>query len=343
MTPAAALLPIEFPDGPVAFGDYLLLSRIADGGMGIVLRALDRRDNQLVAIKLARSARPADATAIRREVAALREVDHPGIVRLYDDGVWNGTPWMAMELLDGLPLNRVIGATPRPTDAGKRLVDMFSIMRPLCLAITHLHDRGMIHRDIKPSNVMVGEGGRVTLYDFGLACRVRDLAQDGSRNNICMGTMEYAAPEQIWGGAVDARADIYSLGCVLYELVTGRRPFDAESAQEVARQHLHLEPRAPSQLVADLPRPLEELLLQMLAKRPEGRPKSCLEVGQRLAAIVAGRAPYQMWTTSSSAAAVASYMTSDSVGCGWTAASTSCAVASDVIASDISAIRSVTP
>jgi serine/threonine protein kinase len=288
MTSAAAPLPTEIP---ADFGDYLLLSHIAEGGMGIVLRALDRRDRQLVAVKVARSACAADARALRHEVAALREVDHPGIVRLYDDGVWNGNPWMAMELLEGRTLNRVIGSTARPTTAAGRLVEVFAIVQPLCLAVGHLHDRGMIHRDIKPSNIIVGADGRVTLFDFGLACPVRALAKDYNRGTICMGTMEYAAPEQIWGGVVDARADIYSLGCVLYELVTGRRPFDAESSREVARQHLHLEPRRPSDLVADLPRALEELLLQMLAKRPEQRPRTCAEVSQRLARLVDDVAP----------------------------------------------------
>src|SRR5207249_3048275 len=148
----------------------------------------------------------------------LRGVDHPGIVRLREDGVSDGIPWMAMELLEGRTLCRLIRSWwPGPRPAGGHLAEVFAIMRRLCLAVGHLHDRGIVHRDLKPANVMVGDDGRVTLFDFGLACAARDLMVDRERGSICIGTLEYAAPEQICGGAVDARADIYSLGCMLYE------------------------------------------------------------------------------------------------------------------------------
>jgi len=327
---AAALLSVpEAPEAPVDLADYVVVSRIAEGGMGIVLRARDRRDGRLVALKTARSSRPADGAAIRREIAVLRGVDHPGIVRLREDGVWNGIPWMAMELLEGRTLCRLIrsfwpgvrptssthesdepGADDLPTvpvatrairarrpdlaalapapPAGGHLAEVFAIMRQLCMAVGHLHDRGIVHRDVKPANVMIGDDGRVTLFDFGLACAARDRKLDRERGSICIGTLEYAAPEQICGGAVDARADIYSLGCMLYELCTGQRPFDSQSSQEVVRMQLHVEPRRPSELVPDLPWPIEELLGQMLSKRPEARSATCTEDAERLARI-AGR------------------------------------------------------
>ena len=326
MTTAAALFLAEAPEGPVRFGDYRVLSRIAEGGMGLILRGQDCVDGRIVALKTVRSARPADAAGIRREIAALRRVDHPGIVQLHDDGVWSGMPWMAMGLLEGQTLchemmslwpnasgslvegeekrqrseelpttparsrasrGRAYGSAwpaPAPVAAG-RLDDVFSIVAQLCLALDHLHGHGLVHRDLKPTNVMIGDDGRATLFDFGLACSAREPGAERGSGDICVGTMEYAAPEQISGENVDARADIYSLGCMLYELCTGQRPFDGDTSHEIAQSQLRLPPRPPSDLVADVPCALEELLLRMLAKRPDDRPATAAEVGQRLTRI----------------------------------------------------------
>ncbi len=319
MTTAAALFPAEAPQGPVRFGDYRVLSRISEGGMGLILRGQDCVDGRIVALKTVRSARPADAAGIRREIAALRRVDHPGIVQLYGDGVWSGMPWMAMQLLTGQTLCHEIMSlwpnasgsllrseelsttpargrarrgcdfdsawpAPAPVAAG-RLDDVFSIVAQLCLALDHLHGHGLVHRDLKPTNVMLGSDGRATLFDFGLACPAREPSAERGSGDVCVGTMEYAAPEQISGDSVDARADIYSLGCMLYELCTGQRPFDGETSHDIAQSQLRREPRAPSALVADMPRALEDLLLRMLAKRPDERPATAAEVGQQLTRI----------------------------------------------------------
>jgi eukaryotic-like serine/threonine-protein kinase len=327
MPTAAALFPAEAPGGPVRFGDYRVLSRIAEGGMGILLRGQDCVDGRIVALKTVRSARPADAAGIRREVAALRRVDHPGIVRLFDDGVWSGMPWLAMELLEGRTLCHEIfslwpegsgsllegGGAPRqrseelPTTptcnrasrmrelgsawpapssvAAGRLDDVFSIFAQLCLALDHLHGHGLVHRDLKPTNVMIGDDGHATLFDFGLACPAPEPGAERSGGDLCVGTMEYAAPEQILGEQVDSRADIYSLGCMLYEMCTGQRPFDGDTSHDVAENQLRRDPRSPSDLVADMPCALEELILQMLSKRREDRPATAAEVGQRLARV----------------------------------------------------------
>jgi len=317
MTTATALFPGEAPEGPVRFGNYRVLSRISEGGMGIILRGQDCIDGRIVALKTVRSARPADAAGIRREIDALRRVDHPGIVRLYDDGVWSGMPWMAMEMLEGQTLGQEImslwphaagslfhqrpptrsrgralrahdfgwgGAAPMPVAAG-RLGDVLSIVAQLCLALDHLHGQGLVHRDLKPTNVMIGANGRATLLDFGLACRAREPGAAPGSGDVCVGTMEYAAPEQICGDAVDARADIYSLGCMLYEICTGQRPFDGDTSHEIAQSQLRCEARTLSELVADVPCVLEDLVLAMLAKRPDSRPTTAAEVGQRVARI----------------------------------------------------------
>jgi len=151
----------------------------------------------------------------------------------------------------------------------------------LCQALDYVHALGLVHRDVKPANVLVGEDGRVTLLDFGLVCPTRGASRVGATAEICVGTMEYAAPEQMRGESVDARADIYSLGCVLYELVTGQRPIDADSSRE---------PAAPSELVSGVPRELETLLLAMLAQRPDDRPSSAGAVAETLTRIATGRA-----------------------------------------------------
>jgi len=282
--------------------------------MGIVLRGQDVRDGGLVALKTVRSPGSADAASLRREIAALGRMSHPGIVRLLADGSWNGMPWMAMELLRGRPVSEQIeslfGAQPgtrhsddlptmparsradgrwgtrpvrstQPPAAGGRLRDAIGIVVQLCQALEYVHALGLVHRDVKPANVLVGEDGRVTLVDFGLVCPARGAAAAGATAEICVGTMEYAAPEQIRGESVDARADIYSLGCVLYELVTGQRPIDPNSSRD---------PAAPSELVSGVPRELETLLVAMLAQRPDGRPSSAGAVAGTLTRIATRRA-----------------------------------------------------
>jgi serine/threonine protein kinase len=289
--------------------------------MGIVLRGRDPRDGSLVALKTVRSPSGADAASMRREITALRQMSHPGIVRLVADGSWNGMPWMAMELLRGQVVREEIewfwgngsearfGPRPGPRDsddlptmparpqgdgrrgvrpawtarplaAAGRLRDVIAIVVQLCHALDYVHALRLVHRDVKPANVFLGDDGRVTLLDFGLVCPARGPFAACATAEICVGTMEYAAPEQIRGESVDSRADIYSLGCVMYELVTGRRPIDVSSSRD---------PAAPSELVSGVPRQLEALLLAVLAPRADDRP-SAGEVAETLARI-AGRIP----------------------------------------------------
>jgi eukaryotic-like serine/threonine-protein kinase len=236
-------------------------------------------------------------------------------------------------------------ADARPPAAAGRLQEVLSIVANLALTLDHVHESGLVHRDVKPANVMLSRGGtRSKLLDFGLACWSAAARPARQMDRVCVGTMQYAAPEQIAGEKLDARTDIYALGCILYEMVTGIRPFDGDSSNEVAQKHLYREAWHPADLVSDLPWQLEDLLLEMLAKNPDQRPPTARAVAHRLTLLSRrlASAP-QMCTTSPSAAAVASYTASERVGWGWTAANTSWAVASEVMASDISAIRSVTP
>ena len=315
---ALALQPEPSRQPPIWFGVYRAVERIAEGGMGVVYRGEDMRGGPAVAIKTVFTAREADAAAIRREIVTLSGLSHPGIVRLRGYGVQRGGPWVALELLDGRTLadqmswywpektsrhgKRRARSDERPTApvracregpgpvaslfplaGGGQLAEAFAIVRQLCLALDHLHARGIVHRDVKPSNVFLGNDGRTTLIDFGLACPAS--ATGGPDADICVGTMEYAAPEQICGGPVDHRADIYSLGCLLYELVTGRVPFQGDSSAEIAERQIGREAIAPSQVIADVPSALDDLILSMLAKAPARRPDSAAEIARQLERI----------------------------------------------------------
>jgi eukaryotic-like serine/threonine-protein kinase len=178
----------------------------------------------------------------------------------------------------------------RPIAVAGRLGEVAAIVAQLANILDHLHSRRLVHRDLKPANVFLrggnGDEGRVTLLDFGLVCPANAARPASGAQSQCVGTMQYAAPEQIRGEPVDARTDIYSLGCILYELVTGIRPFEGDSEHEVAQKHLHREAPAPSDLVWGLPWQLEDLLLEMLAKNPDRRPISAGAAGARLAMAV---------------------------------------------------------
>jgi serine/threonine protein kinase len=295
MTIAWALQPPEpfLADLPERLGPFDVVGSIAEGGMGIVLRGQDRLTGRLVALKTVRGPRRSDAASIRREIVALGQMSHPGVIRLVDHGTWNDKPWMALELLDGRTVCDEIdllwwkdlptmpshirtarragprtARTPARLGAAGRLHHVADIAKDLCAALDYIHGLGLVHRDVKPANVFLGEDGRVTLLDFGLVCPARGILGSYAAADSCVGTMEYAAPEQIRGEPVDARADIYSLGCVLHELVTGRR---------------HVDGNRP--IVVGVPRALDDLLRAMLAARPEDRPASAGAVAACLAEI----------------------------------------------------------
>jgi serine/threonine protein kinase len=311
MTIAWALQPPEalLVALPERLGPFDVVRSIAEGGMGIVLEGRDRATGRLVALKTVRGPRRSDAASIRREIVALGQMSHPGIVRLLGHGTWNDRPWMALELFDGRTVCDEIGllwrkepegvfqaqhgrclsedlptmpsqvrtarrAGPRATRtaprmaAAGRLHDVAAITKQVCASLDYIHRLGLVHRDVKPSNLFLCGDGRVMLLDFGLVCPARGIPGTGATADSCVGTMEYAAPEQIRGEAVDARADIYSLGCVLYELVTGQRPGDGDRP-----------------LVSGVPQALDDLLRAMLAGRPEDRPPTATAVAARLAEI----------------------------------------------------------
>ncbi|WNG43187.1 protein kinase [Archangium minus] len=313
-------------------GPYRLLGKLSSGGMGVVYRARHEETGELVALKTVRVPEAAMLRGIRREIHALRRIQHPGVVRVFAEGVHEGLPWYAMEFIEGMTLRRYIDelwkrdpgsspdtitqvvSTPEPPSgtasgvsfrsigpppeeqrreaAMGRLSEVLTLVRRLCSSLAFLHGEGIVHRDLKPENVVIRPDGTPVLVDFGLASVVggslgRELLEvSGSME----GSYVYMAPEQIKGGRVDARADLYSTGCILHELVVGQPPFPG-SGWEVLRRHLRDKPFVLSQWVCGVSPELDALVQRMLAKVPRERIGYAADVGVVLAELGAEDLP----------------------------------------------------
>lgn len=253
---------------PNIIGPYRVLQRLGHGGMGVVYHAERVDTGELAAVKTVRELNESLLSGFRRELLALSRIRHPGIVRVFDHGIHNGRPWYAMELLSGKTFRAFI-TDVMDVDRTRAL----SVIWRFCRALAFLHGEGIVHCDLKPENVLVLKNDQPVLFDFGLATffsgslnrEALDLGEEGA------GTVTYMSPEQIQGESIDARADLYGLGCMLYEVVVGAPPFSGKQSAEVAWAHLEREPVPPSMIVDDVPRDLEALILRLLAKRPADR------------------------------------------------------------------------
>ena len=247
-------------------GPYRIRSVLAEGTMGVVYRAEDAVTGQPVALKTIAGVDQAGLAGLRREIHALSTVRHEGVVRVIAQGTENGVPWLAMELHEGQTLRAWMDQGGAAVNG--RLAEVLDLIARLCEPIVHIHSAGIVHGDLKPENVLVTAAGAPVLVDFGLfshsgSATGREVLEVGGS---LVGTVHYMAPERISGGLIDARADIYALGCIFYEALTGAPPFGGETAGDVLAQHLHVEPRAPSERIADIPAWLDELVLAMLRK-----------------------------------------------------------------------------
>jgi len=258
--------------GPRCFGPFEVTGVHGRGGSGVIYRARHTETGEEVAVKTLRRLDPASLEALRREAHALARIRQTGIVRILEQGVLDGLPWYAMEFIDGPPLSELWArARGLPMDA-EPFRDALAILRRLCVPLAFLHGEGLVHRDLKPSNVIVRSSGEPVLVDFGLVARFggvisREALEVGG---AVLGTLDYMAPEQVRGEYVDARTDLYALGCMLYELVTGRAPF-VGGAWDVLQRRLRETPPPPSSLGAYVPEQLEALVLRLLAKNPRDR------------------------------------------------------------------------
>ena len=340
-------------------GPYQILGTIGAGGMGMVYRARQADTGEEVALKTVLVSRSSQLSSIRREIHALLQIRHPGVVRFVGEGVHDGRPWYAMELLEGTTLSDVMRPSRPPTSSDEstasastqsttgrgssstsptstgpvttdtveqltapgrtqsdyissdsaavtrslsraidpptapegpvwdRTLELLGLVQELCVPLTFIHARGIVHRDLKPSNILIRSNGTPVLMDFGLASRFAGAAgrESVDLEGEMRGTPAYMAPELLSGSAViDARADLYSLGCILYEIATGQRLFAGATADECIRSHLHRQPVPPSELAA-IPTRLNDLVLGLLAKNPRERIGHADDLAEILAEI----------------------------------------------------------
>jgi eukaryotic-like serine/threonine-protein kinase len=264
---------------------YRLTERIAGGGMGEVWRAEDTVLGRPVAVKILRREYADDATFLARFKAEARHsagLSHQGIAAVYDFGEGDpsagadtGSPYLVMELVPGEPLSTLVSRDGRLSP--DRTLD---VVGQAAFGLQAAHDAGVVHRDIKPGNILVTPDGTVKITDFGIsrAANSAPLTRTGS----IMGTAYYISPEQASGRSVTPASDVYSLGIVAYECLTGRRPFDGDTPVSVALAQVNQEPPA---LPDDLPAPVRDLVMQMLAKDPAGRPASAGDLGRAAMAL----------------------------------------------------------
>ncbi|MCP4915648.1 MAG: protein kinase [Proteobacteria bacterium] len=264
---------------PEMIGPYRVLRPLAQGGMAAVFEVEDPNTREHLALKLL-THRGLAMPRFAREFRALTRLDHPNIVRVYRFGVHESAPYLTMELLDGLPVQAYAKSISRPGKP-QRTREVLRIIACVADALEYLHNRGIVHRDLKSANILVLHDRRVKLLDFGTA-RIVTNSENITRHGEFVGTFAYASPEQITGGTVDARSDLYSLGALLYRLCTGKRVFEADTPHKLARMHVEKAPRPPRELVPALPQAVESLILRMLEKDPARRPSSARQVAQAI-------------------------------------------------------------
>ena len=264
-------------------GRYRIQRKLGAGGMADVYLAEDQELGRRVAIKILNGRHANDDQFIerfRREAKNAAALNHPSIVSIYDRGEAEDTYYIAMEFLDGRTLKElIVGRGAAPINVA------IEYGRQILSALRFAHRHGIVHRDIKPHNVLVDAEGRVKVTDFGIArAGTSQMTETGS----IVGTAQYLSPEQARGGEVDPRSDLYSLGVVLYELLTGKTPFDGDTPVEIAMKHLSNAPKPPSKLRPEVPPELDKVVLRALAKNPDERYQSADEMEADLERVARG-------------------------------------------------------
>src|SRR5438132_2366355 len=279
---------------PPRIGPFLIEGVIAEGGMGVIYRAQHEATRTPAAVKTVRLRDESCLTSIRREVHALAELRHPGVVRILAQGIERDLPWYAMEFLEGQTLasyhRRVWGSqTGLRQAAAGRLAEALPLVRRVCDPLGFLHGEGVVHADLKPQNIFLRPDGRPILVDFGVSRRVGSSGREVPDLPALGGTPAYMAPHQVTGDLLEPRDDLYALGCILYELVAGRPPFVGTSAVDVAWQHLRAQRVPPSSFVDGIPDALDRLVLSLLEKQPRDRPGHADDVAEALEDLGAAR------------------------------------------------------
>ena len=263
--------------GHVLDGRYEILRKLARGGMATVYLASDRRLTRTVAVKVMHDTLGDDADFVARfdrEARAAARLSHPNVVSVFDQGMDGGRPYMVMEYVEGSTLRHVI-SREAPIDPARAL----DLLLPVIGAVAAAHEAGIIHRDLKPENVLSSDRGQVKVADFGLARAV--TAQTATATGMLIGTVSYIAPELVTKGKADTRCDVYALGVMLFEMLTGRKPHTGDSPIQVAYSHVHNEIPAPSSQMTSswrdsrngIPPYLDALVTTAAARDPQTRPR----------------------------------------------------------------------
>lgn len=262
-------------------GKWVIFKELGRGGMGRVYLAQEEIGGRQAALKILAAELAQDVGFLhrfQREIETLSQLDHPGIVRFYESGFENGQYFYAMEYVEGQNLEDILMEQRRlPWQ------EVLDIALQLCPALKHAHDHGVIHRDIKLPNVLRTPDGKIKLTDFGIAkvFATNHLTATGG----IVGTAEFLSPEQAAGKPVSKRSDLYSLGVLLYTLLTGRTPFEGNTFLELLHKHRYAQFDPPHQIVEDVPYEIDEIVCQLLAKDPAERPADCLVLAKQLDAV----------------------------------------------------------
>ena len=251
---------------------YEVVSRIGSGGMADVYKAKDHKLNRFVAMKVLKPEFSADTNFIRkfqREAQAAAGLAHPNVVNVFDVGEDQGVNYIVMELVEGITLKEYISKKGKLT-----VKEATSIAIQVSMGLEAAHNRNIVHRDIKPQNIIISTDGKVKVTDFGIA----RVASSNTISTNAMGSVHYSSPEQVRGGYSDFKSDIYSLGITMYEMVTGRVPFDGDTTVAIAIKHLQDEMVPPSHYVPDLPHSLEDIILKCTQKSPDRRYSTLAEL-----------------------------------------------------------------
>ncbi|MFC9549804.1 Stk1 family PASTA domain-containing Ser/Thr kinase [Rhodococcus sp. NPDC056960] len=272
---------------------YELGEILGFGGMSEVHLARDVRLSRDVAIKVLRADLARDPTfylRFRREAQNAAALNHPAIVAVYDTGEAETEagplPYIVMEYVDGDTLRDIVrGEGPM---APRRAMEVIS---DVCAALDFSHRNGIVHRDVKPANVMINRAGAVKVMDFGIARAISDASSPMTQTAAVIGTAQYLSPEQARGEQVDARSDVYSLGCVLFEILTGEPPFKGDSPVAVAYQHVREDPQTPSVVNPDIPRELDSVILKAMSKNPANRYQTAADMRSDLVRVLGGQRP----------------------------------------------------
>ena len=270
---------------------YRITGKLGSGGMGEVYEAEDTELGRRVALKVLPEHLASDPDRLerfRREARAVASLNHPNIVTLHSVEESDGRHFLTMELVDGKSLDALI------PEAGFDLERLFELAIPIADALSAAHEKGVVHRDLKPANVMVGEDGRLRIVDFGLAKLWEEsledtdtkLATEGlTKEGVAMGTAPYMSPEQLQGKEIDHRSDLFSLGILLYEMTTGKRPFKGQSSIELASAILKDNPDSVTDVREGVPRHLGRIIKHCLEKDPDLRFQSAKDVRNELAGL----------------------------------------------------------